>query len=93
MAIAAEEADVEGLVVIPMVPFQPTTTPTPDAAMWAGDQPELLREGCCIARGAGPDTSRTEGIKADIEMSSETGEFGVQAVPEAFFHDRLPVME
>ncbi len=88
MAIAAEEADVEGLVIIPMMTFQAEATPAPDATLRAGDQAELLGEGRRVARRAGPDPSGTEGIKADIEMSSETGELGVQAVPEAFFHDR-----
>ena len=93
MAVAAEEADVEGLFVIPMMTFQAATTPAPDATMRAGDQAELFGEGRRVARRAGPDASGTEGIKADIEMSAETCELGVQAVPEAFFHDRLPVME
>ena len=88
MAIAAEETDVEGLVIIPMMTFQAEATPAPDASLRAGDQAELLGEGRRIARRSGPDTTRTEGIKADIEMTTETGELGVQAVPEAFFHDR-----
>ena len=93
MAIAAEEADVEGLVIIPMMTFQAEATPAPDATPRARDQAELLGEGRRVSRRAGPDSSGTEGIEADIEMSSEAGELGVQAVPEAFFHDRLPVME
>ena len=93
MAITAEEADVQGLVIIPMMTFQAEATPAPDATLRARDQAELLAEGRRVSRRAGPDPSGTEGIKADIEMSSETGELGVQAVPDAFFHDRGPVME
>ncbi len=93
MAIAAEEADVQWFVIIPVMTFQEEATPAPDAALRARDQAELLGEGRRVSRGAGPDTPGTEGIKADIEMSPETGELGVQAIPEAFFHDRVPVME
>jgi len=93
MAIAAEEADVEGLVIIPVMTFQAEATPAPDATLRARDLAELLGEGRRVSRRAGPDTSGTEGIEADVEMSAKSGELGVQAVPEAFFHDRIPVME
>ena len=93
MAIAAEEADVEGLAIIPVMTLQAEATPAPDATPGACDQAELLGEGRRVSRRAGPDTSGAERIKTDIEMSLETGELGVQAVPEAFFQYRFPVME
>ena len=88
MAIAAEEADIQRLIIIPVMTFEAEAPPAPDATPWARDQAELLGESRRIARRAGPDTSGSEGIRADIEMSSETGELGAQAIPQAFFHDR-----
>src|SRR4051812_5093208 len=52
VTVAAEEADVERFVIIPMMTFQAAPTPAPDAAWRASDQAELLGQGRRVARRA-----------------------------------------
>ena len=91
VAVAAEEGDVQGFVIIPVVPLQPTPTAAPGAAVGAFDHPELLAQGRRIAGRASPDPAGAEEIGADLQMTAKAGEIGVLTVPLNLFHDTLPV--
>lgn len=93
MTLGAEERDVQGLVVVPVMTFQAEPLPTPRAALRSRDQPELFPERRGIAGRARPDAARAEGVEADFEMTAEPGELGVLTVQSAFFHGSTPVLE
>jgi hypothetical protein len=86
MAVNAEERDVQGFVIIPVMAFQPKPAPTPRAAFRSGDKPELLTERRGITSRARSDAPGAKEVEADFEVSAETCELGVLAVPSAFFH-------
>ena len=50
MAIHAKEADIQRLVVIPVVPFEPKTPSAPGADLGTINQPETLSKAGRISR-------------------------------------------
>lgn len=93
MAVDAEEGDVQGLVIVPVVALKARATSAPRTASWPFDQTELLAERGCVSRRASPNASRTENVTTDLQVATKTGELGVLAIPSAFFHDALPVLK
>jgi hypothetical protein len=93
MTVGAEECDVQGLVIVPVMALEAHPTSAPGTGFWPLDQSELLAECGCVSRRASPNASRTEDVATNFQVATKTGELGVLAIPSALFHDALPVLK
>lgn len=94
MAIDAEESDVQGLVIVPVMALKPRPTPAaPSTAPRPHDQAELLAERGRVPGRARANSSWTEDVATQFQVALKTGELGVLAIPSALFHDALPVLK
>src|SRR4051812_12585128 len=93
MTVDAQVGNVQGLVVIPVVSFQPEPSSAPGTTLGTGYQPELLAECRGIACRAGANPPRLEHVQADFQVTAKTGDLGVLTIPSAFLHGLLPVLE
>jgi len=92
VAVAAEEGHKQGVVIVPVVPFQPLTAAAPGTALGPGDHPQLLSQRGGIAGRSRADPAGPEKVGADLQVTAKTGELGVLTVPTNLFHDTLPVL-
>ena len=90
VAVAAEKGDVQGFVIIPVVAFQPATSPAPGTALGSFDQSELFGQRRGITSRARPDSPGSKQVGADLQVPAKTGDLGVLTVPANLFHDTSP---
>jgi len=90
VTVTAEEGDVQGFVVIPVMAFEAATPPAPGTATRTLDQTELFRQRRGITSRARPDPPGPNQVGGDFQVASKTGELGVLTVPTNLFHDTDP---
>jgi hypothetical protein len=90
VAVTTEEGDVEGFLVIPVVPLEPATSPAPGTASRAIDQAKLLGQRGGVTSRTRPDSPGPKHIGGDFQVALKTGELGVLTVPSNLFHDTYP---
>ncbi len=90
MTVTAQEGDVEGFVIVPVMAFEPATSPAPGTAPGTLDQAELFCQRGGITSRTRPDPPGPNQVGGNFQVASKTGELGVLTVPTNLFHDTYP---
>lgn len=93
VAIGAEEGDVEGLEVVPMMTLKALSTAAPFADFRPDQLAELLRERRRVAGRPRANSPGFERVETNREMTIQAGELGMQTETSGVLHDGLPVVE
>jgi hypothetical protein len=80
MAILAQVRHVQRFGVVPVMALEPRVATAPGAAPGSEEEAELLSQRGRVARGARAYAPGAKCVEADIQVTVQTGEFGVETV-------------